>query len=424
VTLNEVLSQVGGETFREAMASRWEESVGSLPIGPLPFLEPDSIRISREWGGLAGETQSVLEDTARRVEASPLLRAVAWHAYRRLVEYPEGDGFGDWPELDALLGERSGAFYLLVALGIVPCMRAVHQSMGVSEDVTRNTAKQLWSFTENYRRGMHGRLGMYRRQLGWCRHYIAGRLFRFDRFEFKLEPFHRGGRVFRHRGTGDAIVLADDGQSFNADGHINNEDWASGPGSEWMATLRETPLEISGHPIAPEGRALRRQVRLRRAEWEWVTAPDLWTLDMHIPAGGDMTPERCLNSMRQAVEFFPRFFPGKPFRTISCSSWIFGPQLERVFDGTANLVRFMRELYLFPVRGRGENGLWFIFLRDHTDPATVARDTALRRKVAEYLEAGGRWYAGGMVFLTDDLDGYGTQRYRARWPEVMKLITG
>jgi hypothetical protein len=184
----------------------------------------------------------------------------------------------------------------------------------------------------------------------------------------------------------------------------------------WTATLVHDADAVTGYPVSSRGMAVRREVRLPRAAWECVLQKEDPVLEMHIPAGGGMTRERCGDSMRRAVAFFRRFFPDRPFRSIACSSWIFNTQFEEIRLSSENLVRFQRELYLFPTPSSGRDGLWFIFLQDPVDPATAPRDTSLRRAVADFLADGHRWRGGGMFFLTEHLEQFGSQCYRSRWP--------
>src|SRR5205823_4520781 len=148
---------------------------------------------------------------------------------------------------------------------------------------------------------------------------------------------------------------------------------------------------VTGYPISPLGMAVRQEVRLPQPLWECALKPGDPTLDMHIPAGGHMTPERCGDSMRRADAFFRRFFPETPCRVIRCGSWIFNTQFEQIPLSSENLVRYQRELYLYPMPSNGRNGLWFIYLQDDFDPATLPRDTSLRRGVAKFLETGETW---------------------------------
>jgi hypothetical protein len=390
--IEEILAQLQEPGSLEVLRPYWGESVATLGQGVPSFLDPAAFTVSREYCGFGPEVDPPLEEAARRIARDPALRSLAWHCSRLLWEHGEYNLMGQWPDLERALGERSGVFYLLVAMGMVPRVRAVHQSMGVPDEVTRETCMQVSCFAGNFRRMTGGRLGVTHGTLGWLRHYVAGRLFRLGRLEYMIQPFRGGAEVYRSRETGAVIALAPDGARYNREGYMESAGSLHDSEQGWTAALVRDGDAVTGYPISPRGMAVRQAVRLPQPVWECVLKEGDPTLDMHIPAGGGMTLERCGDSMRRAVLFFQRFFPGTPCRAIRCSSWI------------------------YPTPSNGRDGLWFIFLHENLDPAALPRDTSLRRGVADFLLAGHPWRGGGMFFLTEHLEQFGTQYYRSRWP--------
>ncbi len=64
----------------------------------------------------------------------------------------------------------------------------------------------------------------------------------------------------------------------------------------------------------------------------------------------------------------------------------------------------------------------FIFPEDRFDPATASRKTRLQRRILDLMDQGGRWHIGGMFFLIDDLDCFGSQHYLSDTiPELARL---
>jgi hypothetical protein len=422
MTLKKLLAQVQESDSLEAMQPHWEESVATLGQRVPSFLDPAEFTVSREYGGFGPDVDPVLDETARRIADDPALRHLAWHCYRLLWEHTDYNAMGQWPALEHALGDLSGLFYLLVAIGMVPRVRAVHQSMGVPDAVTRETCTWVSTSAINFHRMTGGRLGVTRNTLAWLRHHVAGRLFRLGRLEYMIQPFRGGVEVYRNRETGAVIALAPEGARYNREGYVDGAGGRFDDEHGWTAALVREEDAVTGCPISPCGMAVRREVRLpvsgtrEAGGWECVLRAGDPVLEMHIPAGGGMTPERCGDSMRRAVAFFQRFFPSTPCRAITCSSWIFNTQFEQIRLSSDNLVCFQRELYLFPTRSSGRDGLWFIFLQDDLDAARLPRDTSLRRGVADFLLAGNTWRGGGMFFLTEHLEQFGTQYYRSRWP--------
>ena len=74
--------------------------------------------------------------------------------------------------------------------------------------------------------------------------------------------------------------------------------------------------------------------------------------------------------MRQALEFFPRYFPDKPFVGFACGSWILNPEMDRIYRPDSNMVLWQRELYLYPLANHpnSRSGLHFIFGTNDVDP--------------------------------------------------------
>jgi len=403
----------------DPLVEHWDESVASLPAETPSWLTPAEISAHREYCGLGASADEPLLRAAKMIAADPALKLLAWHCYRRLYVHTESGGFSDWPGLDNALGDLAGALYVLVSLAMVPQVKAAHAALGVADEVTRDTCFQVECFALNYRDAHGGRWGILLGQLFWLRHYTAGRLFRIGRFEYKIEPYH-GPRAYRHERTRDVVALADDGARFNAEGFIpiggeRNE-------GDFTATLEERADRVVGYPISPAGMAMHRRVALDLAEWRPALAKGDLTLDMHIPSGGGMRPEACRDSLSRAPAFLAATFPDRLCVGVSCVSWIYNTQFEDMLGPDANLVRHMRELYLYPVHSSGKDGLYFLFYTDDVDPATARRDSSVRRAVLDHVAAGNRLRCGGMFTLTEDIAHYGTAHYRSRWPGVLNLL--
>ncbi len=419
MTIEEALQRVAEPDAADVLRPHWDESAALLGEAIPPFLLPEAIAYHREWCGFEPEVEPPLNEVAAQIAADPALRLLAWHCERLLFEHSDYTGMRDWPLLESALGEQRGIFYLLIALAMVPRVKARHRELGVSEEVTRETCLQVSCFASNYQRSTRGLFGIHGRQLYWLRHYPAGQIFRLGRMEYRLAPYSGGVEAYRHRDTGEVIALAPEGMRFNAEGYPTSTEGDTTEEDSWVSTRSDEEEAVTGFPVSPYGMALHQEVRLPHSTWERVLAKGDLTLDMHIPAGGGMTPERCADSMRRAVTFFRKHFPDRPFASITCGSWIFNTQLDGILPPTANLVAYQRELYLYPIPSGPTSGLWFFFFQEPFDPATAPRDTALQRAVLDFLATGATWRVGGMFFLVQHLDRYGTQYYRSHWPPAL-----
>ncbi len=415
--LDQVLSALHAEDCREAIAPDWQAAMAALPAEGPPFLRAERVREFCEWCSLEERKQTELQQVAKRIDAHEALRQFAWYCYWRLFLADTDREPGAWPSLEPELGSRCGAFYKLVGLAMVEPLRRYHESLGVPEDVTRETCLQIECYSGNWERAHDGQIGMYIQQLQWLRSYVRRPFLRLGRFEYECSHTRRGVvQAFRHRKTGEVVALAGDNIRFNVQGFVAREHLdADAPGS-WTSTFALDEKEAVGCVVSPFGMATQDRVRLPLDEWECVLQDGAPVLSMHIPAGGKMGLDACVASMQRAARFFPEHFPEFGARVIECSSWLFNTDLEQILKPEANLVQYQRELYLYPVLSSGQDGLWFIFLQDAFDPATVPRDTSLRRSIAEFIQAGNVWRGGGMFVLFDDVDRLGTQPYRRQWP--------
>ena len=410
MNLEQVFSDLGEGGGVADNRPHWDESVASFP-GTLDFLQPDSIRTSLAWCGFPPETEGHLLETARKIQADRRLQMLAWHYFNRVFVYPDSR-IETLPTLRNAMGEHGPALFLLVALAMVPLLRACHAKMGVPETVTRETCAQVRCFCQNYQRAHHGQLGLFP-QIGWLKNYVNGSLyFRFGRLEFWAQPSGDDIRVFRHGATGRTVALAPAGCWVDGSGFIHEASATSPLPDAWQTTGSETSDAVVGHPIDPRGFVCRPPVRLPLSEWRCVLQKGTSVLALHIPAGGQMSLPSCGDALRRAVAFFARYFPERAPVAVTCSSWIFSPVLERILPADANMIQFMRELYLCPAVGRGVGSLWFVFLQTPFNPATAPRETSLQRTILQYLEAGNDWRDGRMFFLIDDLPHFGTQWYR------------
>jgi len=117
-----------------------------------------------------------------------------------------------------------------------------------------------------------------------------------------------------------------------------------------------------------------------------------WVLSVHIPRSGPLTRESVDDSFAAATDFFARYFPEYPTRDFTCVSWLLDPQLATLLP-ESNLAAFQRRWRRYGDAQPGDpDVVFFVFnRRGPVDPATLPRDTTLRRAIADGLAAGQHW---------------------------------
>jgi len=123
------------------------------------------------------------------------------------------------------------------------------------------------------------------------------------------------------------------------------------------------------------------------------TEPGEWIIGVHIPETGPLTPELVDDSIQQAREFFPRYFPEYPVRTANLWSWLIDPYLLDQLPQDSNMVKFGRRFTPYGTPNDSQDSAIFFTFRTHgTDNLDeLPQDTRLQRLVVERIKNGGTW---------------------------------
>ena len=421
--LNAVVTRLGIPESADVFATDWEQSQAAMPKGGVPFLDAHSLRETCRQVYLPDTMAEAVVEAARRIAADPALSALAWHCHYRLIhEGKQRVGVREWWVLTAALDRDAGMFYVVVLLSVTPRMQAIHRRRNIPEEIIRDTVRDLdlCMNKEDFREDF-GHWGISPRILGWLLNHWRGELYRLGRLQFIPDTWRDQLHAFRHRTEGVTVLLAGDGITFRADGQVDGAGGVKDESGAWTSSLAITDREIVGHPIHPKAYAIAKPVCLPTDEWQQVLGPGDPAIAIHIPAGAPMDYDECGDSIRQALDFFPKYFPDKPFATLMCHSWILDAQFEDLLPASSNLVRFQQEMYLFPIKGGSEGTVKTVLGRHVKDIKDAPRETTMQRAFAEHIEGGGHFRAGGCLLFPQDF-AWGSQVYRRQWDRVQQLI--
>ena len=315
--------------------------------------------------------------------------------------------------------EHAGLYSLIAVLAAFECVEKTYRKLGLPDEIAQDTLQYTSGAIAEYAAGNDGKLGINSRKLHWFRFYIDGKLFRIGRLEYMIQdPLPYLPVVYRRKSDGKVIALCRNGWAVRKDGLLP---FPEDPVSESVVvSLEQTEDTVCGTPINPAGFVeLDRRVTLKLDEYTPLW--NMWDLvpGIHIPGGGGMKKAMVEDSLRKAREFFPKYF-NRRVAGFSCFSWIFNPDFE-VELPESNLADFMREVYLFPFKSVGVEGLYFVFGKSSKEWSDYPADNSLRQAFHRIRKAGKRLKAGGMFIDAASVDKFGSQSFRSNYAAFDEL---
>ncbi|MBN8216096.1 MAG: DUF5596 domain-containing protein [Spirochaetes bacterium] len=362
-TLDELIQRSAFTGNVEALAPGYDERERRTPSGGCHLLDEGGLGKAADFLRLAAPYADALLSAARSVRSDEALSHLAWHCQGLLEEPVNEKGYSAaWPTPSPESDEGASTLWALVLLGALDGLKARYRERAIPESILIDTLSDFQVWMDHYK-ATTGRLGFG--QVNWLRNHFVPRIFRLGRLQFAFEHFPFELRAF-HRKPGSLALVDGAGRLVPAAG--------GAPGAK---------------VFDPSG-------------WTEVVHQGCPTLGIHIPASGPLDPVACGESIHAAFAFFPKYFPGYDWKAMTCVSWLLDPQLEKSLGPDANLSRFLREFYLFPVPGANDNQLWERVFGRRYDPWEEApTDTSLRRAVIAHLRAGGKWANGGGLIVPE-----------------------
>ena len=280
------------------------------------------------------------------------------------------------------LGDAANQIFFLTVLSALPVALERYRKQGTPEEIIAATLDFSNLKTT----------GLQPVQLNYCRRYYRADIYRLGRFHFTLTGSKRNlpALLINKRDRSQKILLANDQTLYDEDGFMNTAT------PVWIARCTIADNKIQGHVINPDGTVRREQTVFDLTEWSLqYGAREL--IDMHIPAGGDMTPELSKTSLQKAFEFF-----GSKYQVIFCDSWIFNPDLRNL-AGTGNITSLSQMGSLFTTDSTGKDGMFFLFGTESDDLTRLPRNTTLQRSVIDFMQRGGKLRSSGIFFYADEI---------------------
>jgi len=344
---------------------------------------------------LPAECVDVLAEVFAAIRSDEALRELASFWHYLVYHLPGGmeRNTNIWNLPDRIGGFSNKTLQLAAIVSGADHAAGNFAATGVSQDIAAATL----GYIGRYARDIEAKRGVWGLEsLGWLSCYARAEIFRLGRLTFKAGRCALQFRAFENRETGVVVVLCEPTVKYRADGLADGTNDIRDPNA-WTPVLDIGEDRIVGHLVTPHF-VQREPVALTAAEWKQVMGPGDDIVEVHIAGGSKMGHDECLESYRQALEFFPGYYPDMKFTGFTCWSWLLDPNLAEILPPESNIVQFQRDFHQLPVPGNEAQAYDLVFGSSTVDPTKVTPTTSLQRAIADYVRSGRRLRsAGGLI---------------------------
>jgi len=323
----------------------------------VPFIEDAYIKETNKLLRLSDERVRLICETAAFFRASPEGQHFIWLWYyivssisNKYDGVERDDAFdnlelGEWPIPAALPAHLKGMPHVLALLGFIPALQSFYVKRGIPHEFLLDTL-QDFNVSMNAYAVSDGYCGIGGSYMRWQLNHLTGRLFGLGRLQFIHKPYSGPSRVAYYNG-------------------------------KYEMLSPDAPLPIESCPSLTPGDSL---------------------LDVHIPRQGPLEYEACVESYRQALGFFKKYFPELDIKGFMCGSWLLSPKLKEILPPEANIYRFNDDYFIYKI-GVGNSALYTYVFRVK-EGEELPEKTSLQRALKKHLADGGYVGSGTGVILS------------------------
>jgi len=369
----------------------WDEALQAVENTPVP-----------EW-----LTQAYLEDLEREYQLFGSDADAVFAAARQVAETPELCLFAKI--LHYIIGKRAGfsksfprlilnkaveeSFVMLFPIAAyVRASSDALRARGVPEDIVLDTLNFLRRNITESREAL-GKPGFTRYSFSIYSVYLFTNFLWIGRLRFEIHTgFDRCVRAFADNDGKVCTLMCD--TKLHRGGNILGAIGSADEDGAYDADFVETDTYYEGYPVDPEtALAKNERVRLDKGQWRPILQPGDAMLKIHIPYGGRLDMDACLNAHARAQEVFKQCYPEYDFKGLVGNTWLFCPLLRKVLREDSNTVRYQKLYHLFPSKNDASTVFLYVFDMEvksaaEVDAAALPENNSMQRGVKKLLLEG------------------------------------
>ncbi|HBE04260.1 MAG TPA: hypothetical protein DC049_17560, partial [Spirochaetia bacterium] len=321
----------------------------------------------------------------------------AWHCYYMLFlghKNAQDLKISSWPAIPDTVHKQAPLFYIYIFAQHIPAVFTYQSALGIPRPITVDTLSDLILWIEKFRR-YHGQFGFD--QMHWLNNHFHSSLFRLGRLQFNFSALAHKIMALKNS-SGNIELILDRDTFMRPDGNYDGADSVFSP-QAWQSTFTCSSGGINAHRINERGLA-EKEATLFGPEYKIILAPGDSVLGMHIPETGPLDIPQCVESIKAAEIFFPRYFPSWNFSAFTCQSWLCDSQLADYLEPDSNIIKFLKLFRLYPLPHANDHNLFTqIFGRVLSDYNEIPEKSSLHRAIKKHIQQGGKWRISGGIIL-------------------------
>ena len=332
---------------------------------------------------------------ARQLAKDPV--RLAWAqtvaAYDLSVDLAEARKVLCPPTDGSLLGNMLPLFALLP---MIPVSIADYRRRGFSEDVVRKSAAAYGGCMKAVEKNT-GKPGLNQLYFSWLCIYAKAHIYYIADYNFEIKKFPAWVYCLQNRENGDITFVAAK-STIHKNGNFLGSGGSEDPEGSFETDFQEAADCYIGYPVE-KVRFVNKKVTYPKKLWKCILRPNDDVLNLHIPAGVDLTPSRVEKSIQVGMDAAKKFYPEIPLNILMCSSWLLDPVLEDFLGENSKIAMFGKMFRRFPVGGGGRSGFHFIFPGKYEDERDLPENTRLQRAVKKHFLNGGHILSYGGIYI-------------------------
>jgi hypothetical protein len=298
-------------------------------------------------------------------------------------------------------------FELIVVLSLIDPSVKTYQKQGIDQKHIDFNLGHIKGFIKNFY-NKEKKLGI--ENFGWTTYLASLGLIHLESLNFMHHFYHDPFYGFRHKQTNVLVLLPHANKEINKLGQFSGTNQINDVA--FITKYQEYENHYEGNLVDPRGYILDKIIKLDKSMWDLVIKEQTPVIDFHIPTKTPYSIEDIKKSFKAAQLFFNKYFK-YDYKAFYCVSWLYSPQLENVISKEkSRILDIYKQGYVAPSTVGIHAVYSFIFHEDKPDLSNIKPKTSLERDIMTYVNQGHTMNCGMYLYLTEDVDQYGNQRYR------------